>query len=132
MASGSAEAWSMWHACRVFCLCLSTKEIELLDTPTELSYDSETKFIVGFVKIKNVMEASTYSLANGKRLGKITNSIPKPLIKINNKSFLDILLSKVITYNFKNIYLLCSYKKNLAIYEGSVVMILFCLIQHFE
>ena len=44
----------------------------------------------------------------GKRLGKITNSIPKPLIKINNKSFLDILLSKVITYNFKNIYLLCS------------------------
>ena len=49
----------------------------------------------------------------GKRLGKITNSIPKPLIKINNKSFLDILLSKVITYNFKNIYLLCSYKKNL-------------------
>ena len=49
----------------------------------------------------------------GKRLGKITNSIPKPLIKINKKSFLDILLSKVITYNFNNIYLLCSYKKNL-------------------
>ena len=49
----------------------------------------------------------------GKRLGKITNSIPKPLIKINKKSFLDILLSKVITYNFNNIYLLCSYKKKL-------------------
>ena len=53
-----------------------TKEIELLDhdQPTELHFDPETEFIVGFVNIKNVMEASTYSLANGKRLGKITRA----------------------------------------------------------
>ena len=47
----------------------------------------------------------------GKRLGKITQKIPKPLIKINNTKFLDILLSKLIKYNFNYIYLLCSFKK---------------------
>ena len=47
----------------------------------------------------------------GKRLGKITQKIPKPLLKINNKNFLDILLAKLIKYNFDNIYLLCSFKK---------------------
>ena len=47
----------------------------------------------------------------GKRLGKITNHIPKPLIRIKDKKFLDILFSKLIKYNFKKIYLMCSYKK---------------------
>ena len=47
----------------------------------------------------------------GSRLGNITKKIPKPLIKINNKMFLDQLISKLIRYNFKIIYLLCSYKK---------------------
>lgn len=47
----------------------------------------------------------------GSRLGNITKNTPKPLIKINNKSFLDFLLLKLISYNFKNIYLLCSFKK---------------------
>ena len=49
----------------------------------------------------------------GTRLGKITNNVPKPLIKIDDKPFLDLLLSKLIKYNFKKIYLLCSYKKNI-------------------
>ena len=47
----------------------------------------------------------------GTRLGKITKRIPKPLIKIGNRTFLDQLLSKIIRYNFKKIYLLCSYQK---------------------
>ena len=47
----------------------------------------------------------------GTRLGSITSKTPKPLIKINNKPFLDQLISKLIRYNFKNIFLLCSYKK---------------------
>ena len=47
----------------------------------------------------------------GTRLGSITSRTPKPLIKINNKPFLDQLISKLIRYNFKNIFLLCSYKK---------------------
>tara|TARA_A100001011_G_scaffold397591_1_gene499106 strand:- start:2154 stop:3347 length:1194 start_codon:yes stop_codon:yes gene_type:complete len=49
----------------------------------------------------------------GKRLGKLTKTIPKPLIKINKKPFLDILLSKLISYEFSTIYLLCSFKKKL-------------------
>ena len=47
----------------------------------------------------------------GSRLGKLTNITPKPLIKINNKPFLEHLLGKIIKYNFKKVYLLCSYKK---------------------
>ena len=47
----------------------------------------------------------------GSRLGKLTKKNPKPLIKIKDKRFLDIILSKLIRYNFKNIYLLCSFKK---------------------
>ena len=49
----------------------------------------------------------------GTRLGKLTKTTPKPLIKINNKPFLDILLSKLISYEFNTIYLLCSYKKEI-------------------
>ena len=47
----------------------------------------------------------------GTRLGSITKETPKPLIKINNTSFLNQLISKLLKYNFKNIYLMCSYKK---------------------
>ena len=49
----------------------------------------------------------------GSRLNKITKRTPKPLIKIDKKKFLDHLLIKLARYKFKNIYLLCSYKKNL-------------------
>ena len=49
----------------------------------------------------------------GTRLGNLTKKIPKPLLKINNKPFLDQLISKLIKYNFKYIYLLCQYKKNI-------------------
>ena len=48
----------------------------------------------------------------GKRINKITKKVPKPLIKIGNKPFLEQIISKVIKYNFKKIYLLCSYKKD--------------------
>ena len=48
----------------------------------------------------------------GKRLGKVTKHTPKPLVKIKNKKFLDILFSKFIKYNFKKIFLVCSYKKD--------------------
>ena len=48
----------------------------------------------------------------GKRLGRITKYTPKPLIKIKKKRFIDILLSKLIKYNFKRIFLICSYKKD--------------------
>lgn len=49
----------------------------------------------------------------GSRINKFTKKIPKPLIKIGSKSFLDQLICKIMKYNFKKIYLLCSYKKNI-------------------
>ena len=49
----------------------------------------------------------------GKRLGILTEKIPKPLIKINNKEFLNYLLYQIASYNFKKIFLICKYKSNL-------------------
>jgi len=49
----------------------------------------------------------------GSRLGKITKKIPKPLIRIQNKKFLEWIIINLSKYNIKKIYLLCSYKKNL-------------------
>ena len=47
----------------------------------------------------------------GSRLGKITKSTPKPLLRINNIRFLDLIITNLLKYNLNNIYLLCSYKK---------------------
>ena len=49
----------------------------------------------------------------GSRIGKITINTPKPLIKINNKPFLDQLIANKLKYEFKRIFLLCSFKKDL-------------------
>ncbi len=59
----------------------------------------------------------------GKRLGRLTKNIPKPLIKIGNKNFLDILISKIIKYNFNFIYLMCSYKREyfFKLYQNKVI-----------
>ena len=49
----------------------------------------------------------------GSRINKFTKKTPKPLIKIGSRPFLDQLICKLIKYNFKKIYLLCSYKKEI-------------------
>ena len=49
----------------------------------------------------------------GSRIGKITINTPKPLIKINKKPFLDQLIANKLKYEFKRIFLLCSFKKSL-------------------
>jgi D-glycero-D-manno-heptose 1,7-bisphosphate phosphatase len=46
----------------------------------------------------------------GSRIKKITKKIPKPLIKINNKIFLEILIRNFSKYNFEKIYILTGYK----------------------
>jgi len=46
----------------------------------------------------------------GNRIKKFTKKTPKPLIKINNKSFLDILIRQLAKYNFEKIYILAGYK----------------------
>lgn len=53
----------------------------------------------------------------GRRLGDLTKNTPKPLIKINGLSFIKILLYRLCQYNFKTIYLICSYKSDQFIKE---------------
>ncbi len=49
----------------------------------------------------------------GSRLGIITKKTPKPLIKVNNKPFLDYIISFLVKYNFKKIILLTKFKHEL-------------------
>ena len=46
----------------------------------------------------------------GSRIKNITKKIPKPLIEINKKPFLDIILRNFAKYDFENIYILGGYK----------------------
>jgi len=48
----------------------------------------------------------------GSRLGSITKNTPKPIIKINNKPYLEYLLKWLIKSGFKKFYFLLSYKNN--------------------
>ena len=48
----------------------------------------------------------------GSRLKNLTKNKAKPLMVINNKPFLDYLIYYISSYNFKKIFLLCSYKHN--------------------
>tara|TARA_B100000989_G_C19526538_1_gene467199 strand:- start:752 stop:1936 length:1185 start_codon:yes stop_codon:yes gene_type:complete len=51
-------------------------------------------------------------LAGGKgtRLGNLTNKTPKPLLKINNKKFLDYLIFDIARFGFKKIVIVAGYK----------------------
>jgi D,D-heptose 1,7-bisphosphate phosphatase len=53
----------------------------------------------------------------GTRLGKITKQIPKPLIKINKKSFIDYQINHLKKFGFKKFLLLCKYKSKKFIYK---------------
>ena len=49
----------------------------------------------------------------GKRLLPITNKIPKPMVNVNKKPFLEYLIEQCKVNGIKNILLLCGYKKDL-------------------
>lgn len=49
----------------------------------------------------------------GKRIFKYTKTLPKPLIKINDRYFLEYIINHYSKYCFENIYLLAGYKGNL-------------------
>ena len=58
-------------------------------------------------KINNII---IFVGGKGKRLGKLTKKTPKPLIKINQKPFIDYQIEKLIKIGPKKIILLCGYK----------------------
>lgn len=59
----------------------------------------------------------------GSRLGELTNSIPKPLMKIGESSFLEFLINEVTRFGFKEVVLLCGYKAERVIeeFDGRVI-----------
>jgi D-glycero-D-manno-heptose 1,7-bisphosphate phosphatase len=48
----------------------------------------------------------------GSRLGRITRKIPKPLVKLDKNYFLNYQINYLSQFPFKEILLLCGYKKN--------------------
>lgn len=64
-------------------------------------------------------------LAGGKgtRLGKITKNIPKPLLKINNKRFIDYLILDIARFGFKKIIIVAGFKgSKFKIYNNKKVL----------
>lgn len=59
------------------------------------------------------MELAILAGGLGTRLGHLTKNKPKPLVKINNTTFLEKLLLHNTKYNISKIYILCGYKGNL-------------------
>jgi D,D-heptose 1,7-bisphosphate phosphatase len=60
----------------------------------------------------NLKKLAVVILAGGRgsRIKKITNNIPKALIKFNNKPLLTLILNNISKYSFKKIYILAGYK----------------------
>ena len=48
----------------------------------------------------------------GTRLKKISKGVPKSLISINNKAFVEVLIQNLSRFNFKKVLLLCHYEGN--------------------
>ena len=51
------------------------------------------------------------SAGTGSRMGSVGESIPKSMIKINNKEILDYLLDKLIAFNFSEVNITVGFKK---------------------
>ena len=58
-----------------------------------------------------MIDAAILVGGRGSRLGKITKYEPKPLLKVGKIRFLDLIISNLLKYNLKRIYLLCAFKK---------------------
>lgn len=59
-----------------------------------------------------IKNAIIFCGGRGTRLKPITDKIPKPMVLIKNKPFLEILIYQLVNVGVKNIYLLTGYKSN--------------------
>ena len=59
----------------------------------------------------NLKKIDLVILAGGKgtRIKKLTGKYPKPMVKFNNKHFMQYILNNVSKYNFRRIIILCGY-----------------------
>ena len=60
----------------------------------------------------NLKKIDLVILAGGKgtRIKKLTGKHPKPMVKFNNKHFMQYILNNVSKYNFRRIIILCGYR----------------------
>lgn len=66
-----------------------------------------------YSKVKMIKNAIIFCGGKGKRLKPITNKIPKPMVTIKKKPFLEILIYQLLKVGVKNIYLLTGYRSNI-------------------
>ena len=65
------------------------------------------------MKKNNKIDLVILAGGKGSRVRNFLHGKPKPLLKINNLSFLQILLNEYAKYPFSNIYILAGYKGNI-------------------
>ena len=58
----------------------------------------------------NSLDAVILAGGKGSRIKKFLNGKPKPLVKISNYYFLDLLIGNISKYNFSKIYILAGYR----------------------
>ena len=63
-----------------------------------------------FIKKVNSLDAVILAGGKGSRIKKFLNGKPKPLVKISNYYFLDLLIGNISKYNFSKIYILAGYR----------------------
>ena len=63
----------------------------------------------------NLKKIDLVILAGGRgtRIKKLTGKYPKPMVKFNNKHFMEYILNTVSKYNFRRIIILCGYRYNI-------------------
>jgi dTDP-glucose pyrophosphorylase len=63
------------------------------------------------IQKKNLNTVVIMAGGRGKRLGKLTNTIPKPMLKINNKPIIENIMNNCIDAGFVNFYFSVNYLK---------------------
>ena len=95
------------------------KLIELMEKNgiLQIPVVDEDNKIIGLETLKNLLSNKkvnnpVFIMAGGfgKRLQPLTNSTPKPMLNINGKPILEIILSQFIDYGFHNFYISTFYK----------------------
>ncbi len=59
--------------------------------------------------INKVKTAILLSAGLGTRMRPITHSIPKPLVKVNDKSLIETVIDSLVYYGIENIYIVTGY-----------------------
>ena len=71
---------------------------------------TDKEYILNILKKNNKIDLVILAGGKGTRIKTFLKSIPKPLFKFKDISFLQILLNNYCKYPFENIYILCGYK----------------------